>query len=99
MWKKIILKEEAENHKRAASLQDAFETAFINSGAPSNAAMYEARENNGKTRILFFSPAAIRLIRLNLEDYGPMDCPLPKPEDVTLLVGHDGARDPSSADE
>ncbi|MFB7144994.1 hypothetical protein ACWGMK_06090 [Agrobacterium deltaense] len=92
MWKKLTLPRDGNEHNEWKIIQDAFETAFIIHRAPPKAAMFTDRDSNPGAISFYYSPEAFPLVSGFLSDYSVSNCETPSEETVTLLVGHDSAR-------
>lgn len=74
-------------------MQTAFEALFMASGASTDAAMFTDHGDDVKTYFYYFSPAAVRIARSLVEQYGGVACLRPAKDRTSLLVGNADALD------
>lgn len=87
MWKKIVIKADAKTAEIWKTIQDSFETIFIASGAPEDAALYFSSQTPGRDVSLYLSPRAVRIF--DGGQWNAQSCN--KPSSAGLLVGHASA--------
>ena len=76
-------------NERARQLQRDFESVFVASGAPKDAALFRRRHIT--VYYFYFTPAAVGIFQ-RIGSYGPEPCARPRASDASLLVGHRDAR-------
>jgi len=73
---------------RGQQLQDAFGTLLIaNGGLPTDAALFSQRSDDYETVTYYFSPAAMWIAKVLMENYGAVPCTAPSQGSVNLTVG------------
>ena len=96
-WHKLVLSRDAQVDGIWQFVQGRFEMLFMAANGPELAAMFTDRKFDTQQVRFYFSPAGTKLIGSALgSGYALEECPEPPSEDVTLLVGHDSARDTAS---
>jgi hypothetical protein len=97
-WQMVTIDRDGDETNQWQRLQDSFEKVFLASGGPHNAAMYSDRERDLSKTTLYFSPGAVAIFGTTLTLHDGQRCERPSSDDVSLLVGHDDARDTSTVD-
>jgi len=93
-WKKFEIEDGAPIS--VADFQEIFASIFMSAGGPPRAAIYTQREY-ARVSTVFVSPDAAKLMGAALDGFRAVECQRPAPDTVSLLVGHDSARDTSFA--
>ncbi len=74
------------------AVMDDFETIWLESGGPVDAALFSRRNQRERTNDFYFTPAVARLAPALLQQYGAVPCEKPdfsnpSPFGIALLVG------------
>jgi hypothetical protein len=88
-WHKVTLPlRETGIGGKVASLQDAFDAAFMANLFPEDAAMFGNRDKEPKNYSCYFSPGAVRIAQDLIAAYTGVACPPPLKAGLTLRIGH-----------
>jgi hypothetical protein len=90
-WMQVVIAVDDIVAKKAAHLQDEFETEFTDLAGPKGSAMFENSPSRDE-HVFYFSPDAVAIFGLLLKVYDAAECKPPPAEGTTLLVGNTGAR-------
>lgn len=93
-WYKVTFPyEEGGPRGRGTQMKREFELLYISKGAPSEGALFWARDDNFTSISYYFSPAAAELAKHIVKTNRGVPCPAPERGSVFLSVGHSGIGD------
>jgi len=84
-WTRVIIKN--TDSFRSIKVRRQFESVFISTLSPKDAAMF-IQKANWKETVLYFSPKATEIFVPFLNSLFPTQCEAPLRSSVSLLVGH-----------
>src|ERR1700731_1168904 len=85
---------------KADQLQNAFQTMYITTGRPKDAALFELHDDSCETNTFYVSPSGIALVKNLIENFGGVESAAPAFSDrLVLLVGHASFRESLQHDE
>jgi hypothetical protein len=85
-WQSVAMTDRDITAGRHIQLQQEFDTLFVFSGTPLDAAMFKSSEVS--KHIYYFSPGAVRIATILIGAYGGVDCPTPSRSDLHGLVAN-----------